>query len=477
MFNLFSLVLFSLYCSSSYSSASSLNLENRLNDLYRSQGVHRLNFSADELARQQTNMVADKIRTQILSAYELAFNESGDTKSAKEQVLSAIERDLQLAESSIREEVLGYSVEVLNSIESGAAQSAVVDLYQTQNYLLKGLEAHYNLTDIEVDFQNPSPPLTKDEEMVIYARKKDLIESILSERPSTSYVSNASQTIRTTQVTVRRADISLQVKMEFLGAELAIGPTLSFRRELTTDATIMAEGLYPILLNDGSFDFFKRDKNGKIEQQMGKGKRRNLAFNCNASLNFQTEYEGRGGFKYLGAGATVIVGRNFENTVTLSSRRVYVPEVVEGKSVSLKFISELCEKDFMAAKIGDSLAIEKLLEDMMKNTVAGLRFTHERTNCGVSSDCANWFNKEISANQRNKNVARCVEEPLEKFRYCTLRGKEGQSCPVYSGTHRISSGDNEYPCDWGLHCKKIQDEHTFLGMTYQDAKGVCRKFN
>ncbi len=177
----------------------------------------------------------------------------------------------------------------------------------------------------------------------------------------------------------------------------------------------------------------------------------------------------------MGIGAGVSASKKFSNTVTIASRRIALPEIVEGKSVTVKFISDLCQRDFIRAKVTSQLTILQSLDIMMRNVVSGLRFSHARTKCAEDSHCANWYNTEVISLQKANNVARCVEHTSEKYKFCQLRGKAGQKCPVFRNGKKVSSGENEYFCDKGLKCVEVDDDDYFVGIKVESATGVCRR--
>jgi hypothetical protein len=240
----------------------------------------------------------------------------------------------------------------------------------------------------------------------------------------------------------------------------------------------MTEGLAPVLMNDGNFDYWKRDKAGKILVKNGKEVKRYISFTCESQLEFETEYAGAGGFKFMGLGGNASISQRFVNSVSLASRRLALPEYVAQKSMTIKYISELCHRDFLNARFNNSLTVMASLNIMMKNIVSGLSFSHPKTKCAVDEHCYNWFNNEIISLVKIQNFPRCGEENgREKFRSCQLRGLKGQNCPVYEGGKRTSDGQFEFACDKGLKCVKYESQTFFLGAVWSSAKGKCQIVN
>ena len=441
---------------------------------YESEGL-----TVDERAKTETNLLAAKIRQQVIAAYKAALNENKSAELAREEIKAHIENDLELAAPKLKEELLGLAIQTLDSIDAGGT-SDEVDLSNVEVVMRKEVVSRKEFLDKDQDPQNGADPVTpkantsKDAERKEYATKAELLESLVSDRESSRWVTTANQTINTAEITKIDSNISLQVKFEFLGVAIEAGPTITFKRQFTTNATIIAEGLNAVLMRDGNFDYWKRDRAGKVVVKNGKDVKRYISFTCDSGLEFETEYAGGGGFKFFGLGGDVTISQKFVNTVNLASRRIALPEYVAGKSVTVKYISELCHQSFLNAKFSNTMTVAGSLNVLMKNVVSGLIFSHPKTKCSVDSHCYNWFNNEIIGLVKIKNFPRCAEENnREKFRSCQLRGLEGQNCPVYEGGKRTSNGEWEYACDAGLKCIKYESQTFLLGYVWTPAKGKC----
>ncbi|MBA2403737.1 MAG: hypothetical protein H0V66_03115 [Bdellovibrionales bacterium] len=438
------------------------------------------NLTIQNRAKNETNLMADKIRQQVRVAYEAAIKEDKTPSEAKEEIKIAIESDLALAAPEMREELLNLALEVLSHIDQSPV-SEEVDLSTVEVVMMRKVESRQAFLNAEQEPTpganpiNPKANTSKDSEKKDYASRAELMESLVSDRESSRWVSSANQTVRTAEVVKVESSISLQIKVEFLGATLEAGPTISFKREYSTNAVIMAEGLNPVILRDGNFDLWKRDRDNNIIIKNGKQQKRYVAFFCDADMKFETDYTGGGGFKYLGLGADTTVSKRFENTVNLQSRRISLPESVANKTMTVKYISELCHSDFKKARFSNTMTVGQSLDIMMKNVVSGLIFSHPKTKCVQDSHCADWFYGEVIALHRNKNTYRCVENSVDKMRFCQLRGLAGQNCIVMENGKRTSSGEWEYNCNPGLRCVKYESATYLFDWTWSYAKGKCQK--
>ena len=432
------------------------------------------NLSIDQRTQNETTLLAQQIQNQILIAYKAALAQNQNVELTKEEIKNNIAHDLELAHPDLKEELMLFSNNVVDSLDAGGS-SQNINLNKTQTFLKSEVIKRNNfLNNNSLIIQPAQNDLNHEADQKEYKNKKELIDALVSNDQSTRWVSSSNQTMKTEDILQTDAKISLQVKIQFLGAELSAGPTITFQRLYKTSATIMSEGLSPVLMNDGNFDYWKRDLDGKIVKTDGKEVKRFIAFYCQADLQFQTQDTGGGGFTMLGLGGQVSLSKRYINTVTLASRRINMPESVDGKSVTLQSISELCNNDFLNAKFNKSLSVKTSLNTMMKNLVAGLTYSHPKNTCAVDNQCANWFNKKLTL-VKNHNTPRCVEEnSVEKFRTCQLRGLEGQNCPVYENKQLVSSGQYEYPCDVGLKCTKTENQSSVMGFLWNYAKGTCQ---
>lgn len=444
---------------------------------YEEQGL-----SVAARVKHETNLLAAKIRLQVHAAYSAALEQHKSPEIAREEIKNNIERDLELASPELKEELLSLANTTLDSIDAGGT-STLVDLSNVEVVMEKAvIERSEFLNEQDpptsADPRDPTYNPAKDSERREFKTRAELMESLVSDRESTRWVSTSNQTLKSAEVIKTDSSIALQVKFEFLGVAVEAGPTINFKREYTTNANIMAEGMNPVLLSDGNFDYWKRDKAGKVLLKNGKEVKRFVAFSCDSDLMFETEYAGSGGFKFMGLGGEATVSKKFVNSVNISSRRIALPEYVAGKSMTIKYLSELCHKDFLNASINSTMTVSSSLNILMKNMVAGLTFSHPKTKCAVDTQCYEWFNKEIISLARLSNFPRCREEnSREKFRSCQLHGLEGQNCAVIEGGKRTSDGQWEFPCDTGLKCVKYQSQTFVLGAVWDYAKGKCQVTN
>lgn len=443
------------------------------------------NLPLEKRAEKEANDLSQKIQRQVFTSYEAAL-EKKSPEEAFEEVKNAIEKDLELIAPDLQDELRELSYTALLNAQKGITNTEV-DLTQVERFMMKGVTDRSAFLNEEAETlpaysmagdPNATQPSTasksKNAERKNYSKKSELIDSLVSDQENARWLSTSFQTIKSEVVTKAESNVSVQLKVQFLGVDVQAGPVISFSREFNTSVTVNAEALNPVLLSDGNFDFVKRDQFGRVINSGGKPQKRYVNFTCNSDLKFESLYSGGGGFSFVGIGGGVSVAKKYSNTVSLSSRRLMVPESVENKSVTIKYLSLLCHNDFLKAKVTNNMTVADSLNMMMKNVLAGLRFSHPKTRCMTDAHCTKWFNTLAPAVRVN-NVARCVEDNKEKFRSCEIRGRKEQSCSVYdSKGQRVSEGKGEYKCDTGLRCLKIQNDGWLQGWSlYQYAKGKC----
>lgn len=446
-----------------------------INSYEREINYDKRGLNLKQRAREEANILASQIRQQIALAFSEALDTQGNVEDAKEIVKQDILKDLEMADDSVKEELISFSLNILEQMDVNSV-SEEVNLPNIEARMLVAVKERNEYLNKVIT----TPKAVVVDEKREYANKSEVIKALVSEEPSVRYVSTSNQTIQTAQASTTDTHVSLQVKIEFLGATLSAGPQINFRKNFKTSATILADGLYPVMYNDGNFDFVKRDASGKAIKEKGKELKRYVSFSCDAELHFVTDYVGGGEFKVAGLGAGAKKMKTFTSSVNLSSRRILLPEFVDNKTFTIEDLTNLCHRDFLKAKASNSLTIEQSLNILMKNVVAGLTFSHAKTKCVQDSHCYDWFNKEIIPLGRVKNFPRCVQESnSEKNFTCALRGLEGQACSLYDNTgKRITSGIFEFVCDKGLKCVQTKQGGWFQNWEiYESAEGRCMPIN
>lgn len=427
----------------------------------------KLNLNVDERAGNEARFLSEQIKKQVVAAYEAAIKIKSHPE-AYEEIQEAIERDSELMSEEIRDEIKKIAFQALQNLETGhIAVNEDLDIIKTN--LLKSSLERFNYLNLQtarpVANINPS-----DVEKINYKTRAELLSFLVSDKLNSDWVSTAGIILKSHALTKKEANIDLQVRAEFLGTSISAGPVIAFTREYISNVTIMAEGMNPVLLPDGQFDFNQKDRMGRNIIKNGKPLRRFMIFNCNASLKFANQLKNGGGLSIAGIGADLKVSSEFENTVGLESRRMVLPETIENRVVTLSTLSEICMQDFLKAPVSQNMTVSDSLNVMMKNIVSSLRYSHPKTKCSQDTECRSWFNTEVLALQKTNNVSRCIAQNNNSFFTCELRGQVGQNCPVIENGKRISDGKNEYTCDNGLGCVKYQMESFFFS-----AKGKCQR--
>lgn len=438
----------------------------------RELNYEKQNLSVEERARNESRLIAEKIRLQVTEAYESARkNKSAD--DAADEVRAAIEKDSSLMASDVQDEIKNYSLRVLEDVQTG--KITYTDLPAIEAELIDDVTERMNFLNEEAE---TTPLLSGNTtgraavEKKQYSSAAELVSLLASNGENARGFDNSSNSIRSVRIKIAEAGINMSVRAEFLGVALSAGPSLRFSRFFETSAAVWAEGMTPSTGPNGTFDFNVKDRFGRVVMEKGKPKKKIMQFWCEANLAFEANLSAGAGLSVAGMGADTRVTGIYKNAVNITSRRVFVPEFINNQSTSMGMLSALCHKPFLNAKITNNMTIMGSLNLMMKHLISGLRYTHPKSKCGTDSHCVGWFKKNISLRKAN-NYPRCMLNNVEKYYTCEARGLQGQSCPVYDAKgKRISSGSNEYFCDWGLKCVTVSQ-----GSFLVKAKGECRPSN
>lgn len=446
---------------------------------HRELRYEELNLSLEERAERETHLMNEQMKKQILQSYENALADTESSDEAKDRVREAILQDLELAEPGVRDALREFSLRTLDEVVEGVISSDAPTGH-LERYLLEEVTDRSNFLNLHaIDGNNASSPIAngdRDSDRRSYRNKSEILESLVSDRASTRWVSGASINTNSAVTRKREANISYSLKISFLGADVSGGPKISFSRSYESKVVILSEGLNPAVTPNGDFDFHRRDRAGQIISSGGNAQKRYISFYCELGLEFETDYSGGGSFSIAGVGAGASASSRYKNEVTMSSRRILVPEYIGNQSVTMPILQRLCMNDFLGAKVNNRLTVKDSLNIQMRNIVSSLRFSHPKTKCVRDNQCIRWFNSGMRGVVGNAAVPRCVEERREKFLACEVRSVINQKCPVVKSGKLVSTGQFEYACDRGLYCKTVQDEGWLTnGRLYQYAVGRCAR--
>ncbi len=456
---------------------------------HRALSYEKFNLTMEDRAKRETNILVEKIKTQVALVYNNVLTETGDPELARTAVKAKIETDLKLVAPELRDNIEAISLRALDATQNGelsietsapAIESDMLKITTTQsNFLNSGFikfsaGSMMSLKSVQLP---PAPTNVTKGNATEYKTGKELVEALVSSEASI-YGGNFSSSmgVSTGKSTTIGASVSYRVNVNFLGTNLNAGPSISFSRTYSTSAFISGDDLKPMMTKDGQFDFYLRDQSGKIIEKNGIPQKRFITFSCSANLGFQTNYDGSGGFSVVGIGGSTSISRNYSSSVNINSRTVALPEYLEGKSVTLSSLGQICNKEFMNVKLMNNMTLKDSLNVMMKDMIASLVFTHPNTKCVLDKHCEGWFNKNIRPIAGPTAVPRCLEESREHFMACYARGLSGAKCAVYQNKKLVSDGTNEFSCDRGLHCRQVKEYGWFKNyQMFQYAEGRCTK--
>jgi hypothetical protein len=431
-------------------------------------------------AKRETNLLAERIKTQINLIYLNALEEHQTPELAAEVVREQIERDIDKVAPEFQEDIRRISLNALEGSMRGETSSEVeaatieADMKKSSESRSLYLNSGFTLQAPEQEHLKAKPETVTAADTKEYKSKKDLLTSLVSTKDSYLGGASSNMSMSSSKSFSAGGSVSYRVSVSFLGSTIDAGPYISFNRTYSTSASMSGEGLKPLMTRDGKFDFYLRDTNGKVVMKDGKEARRKISFSCYASLSFENNNSGSGGFKIMGMGADARVSKSFSDSVSTSSRQVALPEYIEGKTATLSVLAQLCHKDFVNTKLMNTMTVKDSLNLMMKDIISSLVYTNPDTKCLTDKHCANWFKKQIQPVAGKTAVPRCMEESRQKFMACVARGVNGSKCPITLKGKLLSDGVSEYPCDKGLVCKQTKEYGWFKNFeVFQYAEGKC----
>jgi hypothetical protein len=309
------------------------------------------NLTLSERAKEEVNLLAASVRQRIKLAFDKALEVSQDREKARDEIREMITTDLELAAPELRSELLEFSLTALDDLTvSGASET--VSLPRIERTMLSKVKERNVFLNTEDNRPTPRKQSPSVAEKKDYKSTAELIGVLVSEGPNTNFVSSAHQSITTANATSVESKVSIQVKIEFLGANLSAGPEITFKRVFTTSANLMAEGLYPVLDGRSNFIF----TNPRTSQP------RAVNFKCDAQLRFTTDYSGGGEFKVAGLGNSVKGAQSFSSNVSLTSRMIKLPQSIGSQVVTLSMLTNICHGQFLRAGTGAGTTVTQSLD-------------------------------------------------------------------------------------------------------------------
>jgi hypothetical protein len=285
-----------------------------------------------------------------------------------------------------------------------------------------------------------------------YRSRAQLLQALVSGDESERWTATTSITQRSTRMVGHQESFSAQVAVEFLGSRIAAGPAFTFSRKIATSVDIRAEGGSPPTDERGYFDLIARDGSNRPVVRNGVPQSRFVFFTCEAEITIESERLVNGGFKVFGAGAEGEVKSLWANNVTLTSRRVLVPDTVDGRQVTFNDLSLLCHQDFMGARTTNGRTVRDNLRASARNLISSLVYQDSALECVEDRHCDRWYQGVLGIH-RYRTAGRCVRARGNvSLLTCQLRGQVGANCAVVQNGQHLSSGYFEYPCDRGLRC-------------------------
>jgi hypothetical protein len=448
-------------------------------------------LTVDERAEREANLLADKIRAQVLAAYQEGMKANDNPDAVAEEIKKEIENDLALARPELQDELRKIAMDALDAAEkSGMSQS--VSSSSLEDVMKENIHDRMLYLNAEpgLNNQNESAEMnqrkTSDADRLSYDSVTELGQSLASTKENARWVSTSYKSTELGRATVADSNITAHLKFKFLGTGIEGGPSITFSNKMTIKAIIMSEGSDIAYNSDGSFNRWVIGDNGKPVMKNGKNVRNFLAMYCEYSSEVSSGYKGEATVSVeLGAGSfsnSTSLARYDTTSQTQSSRRVLLPDSIGGKIVNTAMIQQTCFKVYPNSLVRKGLTVKQSLALSQRNLLSGLVFSHPKTKCATDTQCMPWARGlRLSDSVKRMAFPRCVEEPTEKYRYCKMKGLQNVQCPVYDHKKLVSAESigGYFDCDNGLHCNITSPALYVPGTSwlFRAAVGTCQPNN
>jgi hypothetical protein len=457
---------------------TSLDLDALEREAYYEQAM----LSVEQRAWLEGQRLHRQVKEAVLRGYELALASTGSASEAREQVLKDMESEIYLIDEALQDDIRKMVVDVLDAPQFVSQEAELTGrlLESLRERSFQKVELLGQPLQNAIEQEGESLHDVKDNKNVNVnnqtsaALAKALVDDqIESER----WMSTSNMTAASGVTTGRESEFSAQVSAEFLGVKLSAGPVFKFKNTVSTYVDLKGEGLYPLFDAQGRFDLIAKDRNGRARMLNGRATRRFMSFTCEASSSIESEAVLKGGFKVAGVGGEGGVTKKFTTSVTLSSRRVLVPDSIDGREALLSSLARICHGQYMITKTSNGKTVRQNLDTMSRNIVSGLSFVNPGMQCVTSNHCANWYNREVIWMHKQNTVPRCIQtRGSDSLMTCQLRGVDRAACAVVKEGKRVSSGMFEYTCAENYRCSITHEGGWFQnGNLWDPWKAECRK--
>lgn len=443
-------------------------------------------YTIDQRAQFESEHLRRQIQQAVLRGFDIALEETGSPDLAREQILTNMENDLHLIDESLRQDIKQIVIDTLYQSKSmkGTGQLSInlVNSMKERSESNLSMLAAPLINEISIDPASIFPPA---QELSFDRRGEknhltttDLVKALTDDQTlSERFVSTANISARSSVSTSAATTFSAQVSAEFLGVSVSAGPTFNFKNTISTHVDVKGEGHYPIFDAQGRFDLVLRDGNGKPKLDRGKTIRRFVMFVCEASSDIESETVVKGGFRVLGVGADASVSQKYTTSISLTSRRVLVPNSLEGREATLNTLATICHKQYMQHRVSNGRTVRQNLETMARNMVSGLTYVNASMECVRDTHCYDWYNNRVIWMHKFNTTPKCIQTKNNpSLMTCQLRGTEGANCTVVRNGKRVSNGYFEYQCDKGFRCVVSHEGGWFQNFNLWDSwKAECRR--
>lgn len=462
--------------------------------LRREAGYELQSLTLDQRARLEAENLYTKIQFAVIQTYEDSIKSGVSSDEAYSIVAEQVDADIANFESeALRNHIKDFSEQVLQS-QTGLDVSKLnfpdellQEFAQSSQIRLETLTVETPVTasstktnkSSRAEKLNPaagSGLSTASRGVRSYRSMQQLLSAMVSGDESERWVATTNNSETAESGWEAEATVRIQPKFKFMGiVEVSGGPfvTATLTRFVTLD--IKAEGPYPLTNSSGYFDLDWRDGQGRIVIKDGAPQRRFVFFTCSATMAIQVDAGAEASFSVLGAGASASGKRYKRFESNYSSRRVLVPDTINGLKVGLAQLTDICHNRFLNVRVPNGRTIRTNMRTSLQNMTKSLVLESSLIQCSKSNHCVNWFNRQPRG-RKLMTVPRCAPGGGGAMS-CQVRGKAGARCAVIKNGKNLSV-PGSLTCDSGLRCVQTRE---YVG-SYFDwlpplfyAVGECRR--
>lgn len=466
-----------------------------IDGLRREAGYELQSLPVSERARLEAEQLYSRVQAAIVETYSAALQDGNSDEEALSIVREQVDADIEkFGSADLQQHIKAFSEDVLNSASSIDLQrvefpeSLLAEFAEASRARLETLSAAMDqvmsstrkinkaASGERVNPSSGSGLSTASRGVRSYKTTAQMLKAMVSGDESERWVATANNSERIESGWAAEANIKVQPQFKFMGiVEVSAGPFVNASLTRFVQLDIKVEGLYPLTNAQGFFDLDWRGADGRPHMTNGAPQRRFVFFTCDASMKIAVDAGAGATLDVVGMGASASAKRIKTFETSYSSRRVLVPDMINGKRVGLAQLTDICHNKFIDARTPNGKTIRQNMRTSLVNMTRTLVLKGTASQCVRDNHCTKWFNERPRGYRLNL-VPRCAQGGPGVMT-CQTRGKVGASCGIVKNGKKLTVGNHPL-CDAGLRCVQtreyVANYFDWLPPLYY-AQGQCRR--